>query len=128
MQCSVSVQRCILVEVEATHVEPRQTAPWLSEPASLLSASTLLAPIERPHPVVWRDCAKVVLLIVQLRGNVVAEKSEETRDGKGFVAIAQNLKIDVLRVVVDRKHRDGRVNWYHQEDANDSEMRKSAWP
>lgn len=42
---------------------------------------------------------EIILLLVEVRGDVVAEKCEERGDGEGFVAVAQDFKVYRVFVV-----------------------------
>lgn len=51
---------------------------------------------------------------MQVRGNVMAEQSEESGDGKGFVAIADQTIVDGVFVEVDAEPRDQGIDRDHQ--------------
>jgi len=63
---------------------------------------------------------EIILLLVEIRSNVVAEKCKERGNGEGFVAVAEDFKIDRVFVVEVREEGDGRVDGDHEENANDA--------
>lgn len=44
---------------------------------------------------------KVVLLLMQVRRDIVAQQGEEAGDSKGLVAVAQDLEVDGVQVEVE---------------------------
>lgn len=56
----------------------------------------------------------------------MAHQGKEARNGKCLVTVAENLEIGVVMVVVDRKHGNGGINGYHEENSNDSAGQKLA--
>jgi hypothetical protein len=78
-----------------------------------------LHPCDGPDPVLGLDIAEVGLLLVQVGGDVVAHEGEEAGNGKGLVAVAQDLKVDGLFVVEVAEERDDSVDGDHDEDADD---------
>lgn len=48
----------------------------------------------------------------------MAHEGEEGRDGKGFVAVADDLEVDGMPVVPDTEEGRGRVDGNHEQDAD----------
>jgi hypothetical protein len=63
---------------------------------------------------------EIVLLFVEVRSDVVAEKGKERGNGEGFVAVAEDFIVDRVFVVEVREEGDCRVDGDHEEDANDA--------
>ena len=57
---------------------------------------------------------------MQIGCDVVAHQSKETRDGKGFVAVTQDLEVYRFVVVQVAQKRDDGVYGYHEQDPNDA--------
>lgn len=49
----------------------------------------------------------------------MAHEGEEGRDGKGLVAVADDLEVDGMPVVPDTEEGRGRVDGNHEQDADD---------
>jgi|SRR5690242_8306978 len=95
------------------YVEPRQPASGLSQPSLLLTARTLLHPSDGPDPVLWLDVSEILLLVVEIRCDVVAHESEEAGNGEGLVAVSQDLEVDCLLVVQVAQEGNHGVDGYH---------------
>lgn len=57
---------------------------------------------------------------MQVRRDIVAQQGEEAGDGKGLVAVAQDLKVDGVQVEVKGEVGDGGVDGDHEEDSDDT--------
>ena len=101
-----------------TYIEPSQPTPRNAQ-RSRRPADAL--PAKGKDPRLRGQVAKILLLIVQVRRNVVAEQVEEGGDGDGLVAVAQNLKVDAVPVVEVGEEGDDGVDGHHEEDADDSD-------
>lgn len=103
-----------------TYVEPRQPAPWLPQPALVLASRALLHPCDWPDPVLWLHVSEILLLLVQIRRNVVAHEREEAGNGEGFIAVSQNLEVYGFLVIEVAEEGDDGVNRDHDENSNDA--------
>ena len=84
---------------ERSYVEPGQAASRYAQGTLVFSASTFLQAEDTPKPVYRSDLAEIILLLVQVRGDVVAQECEEGGNGEGFVAVAEDFKVDGVFVV-----------------------------
>ena len=116
----------VVIDADPDNVEPRQ-AVARGPPGATLAAAALSEPADGPNPGL-DGChfAEVVLLIVEVGGDVVAHEREEGRDGKGLVAVGQNLEVDGVPVEAQREPRRRGIYGYHEEDADDAGPRRSA--
>lgn len=80
----------------------------------MLSSTALLHPVQRPHPLFRLNSTKVVLLAMQIGGDIMAHKGEEGRNGKGFVAVAHDTVVDGMFMEVDAEPCDERIDRDHQ--------------
>lgn len=88
----------IMIYADPDDIEPSETARRCSPRSSL--ATALSKPIHWPYPRFYRaHISKEFLLLVQVGRDVVTHKCEEGGDGKSFVAVAENLKVDCMPVV-----------------------------
>lgn len=109
----------VVVYADPDDVEPRQAALW-GAPGPALAAAAGGGPAERPHPRLdGLHQAEVLLLLVQVRGHVVAQQGEEGGYGKGLVAVGDNLEVDGVPVEAQRQERGRGVDGHHEEDADD---------
>lgn len=100
------------------YVEPCQSAAWLSKGPPVLSSGAVLQPVYRQDPVLDLNVPKVLLLFVQRGRSVVAHESEKAGNGKGLVAVAHDLPVDCVAIVVVGQERDEGVDGNHEEDAD----------
>lgn len=63
---------------------------------------------------------EIILLLVEVRRDVVAEECEERGNGEGFITVAKDFKVYRVFVVKVREERDCRVDGDHKEDAYDA--------
>lgn len=63
--------------------------------------------------------AEVVLLGMDIWGEVVAHEREEGCDGESLVAVAHELEVDRVPVVPELKKGGGGVDGDHEENADD---------
>lgn len=89
----------------------------------MLPTAAFLKPINRPDPRFWFDPTKIFLLGMQIRGDVMAEQSEESGDGEGFVGGADQAVVHGVLVEEDAEPCDQGVNRDHPEDANDTALK-----
>jgi hypothetical protein len=81
----------ILVDADPNNVEPGQAAFW-SPPRAPLAATALGKPTDGQDPLLDRiHVSEEVLLVMQVGSDVMAQESEEAGDGKGLVAVADDL-------------------------------------
>lgn len=90
--------KAVVVDTNPVNIEPGQAAlrraPW---PA--LAAAALGEPADGHDPGFdGTHLAEELLLGVQIRGDIVAEQSKEGSNGKGLVAVGNNLKVDGVSV------------------------------
>lgn len=105
---------------KSTYVKPRQPTPRLSKRTLILSTSAQLQPKNAPEPIPdRRQRPKVVLLVVQVGRNVVAEQREEAADGEGLIEAFQDVEVDRVLVVHVAEEGHDAVDGYEEEDAND---------
>jgi len=110
----------VMVDADPVDVEPRQAALG-GAPGPAFAAAAFLEPVKGPHPGLdGVEVAEEFFLLVQVRGDVVAEQSEEGRDGEGLVAVADYLVVDGVPVEAQREERGGRVDGHHEQDADDT--------
>lgn len=111
--------KAVVIYANPDNVEPSQPALW-GPPSTTLASAAFGKPGDGPHP--WLDgghVAKVVLLLVQVGGNIVAHEGKEGGNGEGFVTVADDLVVDGMPVLPDaQKGRDG-VDGDHEQNAND---------
>lgn len=88
-----------VAEGRGTYIEPSQAASRYAQDTLVFSTSTFLQSKDAPEPVYRGDLTEIILLLVQVRSDVVAEECEERGNGEGFVAVAQNFKVDGVFVV-----------------------------
>lgn len=73
-----------------------------------------LEPSQRPEPRLGLDPTKIILLAMQIGGDVVAHKGEEGGDTEGFVTVAYHLEVDGIVVEEDTEPGDDGVNGDHE--------------
>ena len=110
----------VVVDADPDDVEPRQAALGRA-PGAPVAAAALCEPVEGPNPGLHgAHLAEEVLLRMQVRGDIVTDEGEEGGDGKGLVAVRDDLEVDGVPVPLDLEvSRDG-VNGDHKEDADDA--------
>lgn len=84
------------------------------------AALPLLKPSQGPKPRLGLDPTKIVLLAMQIGSNVVAHEAKESGDTEGFIAVADDLEIDIVMVEEDAEPCDDGVNGDHPEDTNNA--------
>ena len=90
----------------------------------MLPSTALLHPVQRPDPLFWLDSTKVVLLAMQIGGDIMAHESEKGRNGKGFVAVAHDTVVDGMFMEVDAEPCDERIDRNHQQDSDNTAIAK----
>ena len=80
----------------------------------MLPSTALLHPVQRPHPLFRLDSTKVVLLAMQIGGDIMAHEGEEGGNGQGFVAVAHDTVVDGMFMEVDAEPCDERIDRDHQ--------------
>ena len=90
----------------------------------MLPSTALLHPVQRPDPLFWLDSTKVVLLAMQIGGDIMAHESEKGRNGKGFVAVAHDTVVDGMFMEVDAEPCDERIDRNHQQDSDNTAIEK----
>jgi hypothetical protein len=90
--------KAVVVYPDPNDVEPCQAALW-GAPGPALAAAALCEPVNRPDPGLdGPHLAEELLLLMQVRCDVVAEQGEEGRYGKGLVAVADDSEVDGVPV------------------------------
>lgn len=82
----------------ATHIEPSQPTPRLPKRPLILPAGTLLQPKHPPKPILRHNPSKVILLLMQIRRDIMAQQRKETRNRKRLIAVPQHLEVDRFAV------------------------------
>lgn len=88
-----------MTEGGESYIEPSQAASRYAQEALVFSTSTFLQTKDTPEPVYGGHLTEIILLLVQVRSDVVAEECEERGNGEGLVAVAQDFKVDGVFVV-----------------------------
>jgi hypothetical protein len=65
----------------------------------MLPAAAFLYPWYRPYPVLWLNRSEIVLLFMQVFGNVMTEESEKRGNRKSLIAVAQHFKVNAVLVI-----------------------------
>lgn len=111
--------KAVVIYTNPDNVEPCQPALW-RPPSTTIASAAFGKPGDGPHP--WLDgrhVTKVVLLLVQVGGDIVAHERKEGGYGEGFVAVADDLVVDGVPVLPDAQEgRDG-IDGDHEQNAND---------
>jgi hypothetical protein len=81
------------------YIEPSQAASGYAQNALVFSTGTFLQTEDAPEPVYGRYLTEVVLLFVEIRSDIIAEKCKERGNGEGFIAVAEDFIVD--RVFVE---------------------------
>lgn len=105
-----------------SYIEPCQAAPR-HPPNTFLPAGNLLQPGYRPDPVFRLYCAKVILLAMQVGGNITTHQRKEGGDRERFVAVAQDAVVNGMFVIEGAEPGDESVNRYHQKNPNSTTTR-----
>jgi hypothetical protein len=85
--------------VQGSYIEPSQAASRYAQNALLSSTSTFLQTENAPEPVYRFYLAEIILLFVEVRSDIIAEKCKERGNGEGFVAVTEDFIVD--RVFVE---------------------------
>ena len=109
----------VLEDAEPDDVEPGQATPRFAEGTSILAAGAVLQAEDAPEPVDGLEGAEVVLLVVQVGGDVVAEEGEEGADGEGLVAALEDVVVDGVLVEDVAEEADDAVHGDEEQDADD---------
>jgi hypothetical protein len=86
-------------KVQGSYIEPSQAASRYAQNALFSSTGTFLQTKNAPKPVYRLYLAEIILLFVEVRSDIVAEKCKERGNGEGFVAVAEDFIVD--RVFVE---------------------------
>lgn len=93
--------KAVLVDTNPVDVEPGEAACGGAPDTALLTA-TGGKPVDGHDPGLdGVQFAEELLLCVQIRGNIVTEQSKEGSNGKGLIAIGNDLKVDGVSVPLD---------------------------
>ena len=111
--------KTVVIYADPDDVEPRQAA-LRGPPGAAVAAAAFGKPVDGPHPGYHGlHVAEVILLVVQVGGDIMAHKGKEGGNGKCFIAVADDLIIDGMPVLPEAQPgRDG-VDGDHEQDAND---------
>lgn len=84
-----------------SYVEPGQAALRSPEEALFHASCARLQPVDGQDPVLDRpQSPEVLLLLVDVGRDIVAEQAKETGDRKGLVAVAQHLEVQRMSVEI----------------------------
>lgn len=113
----------VVVDADPDDVEPSQAALG-RPPRTALTATALGEPINGQDPGFdGSHFAKVGLLVVEVGGDIVTHEGEEGRNGKGLVAIGNDLEVDGVPVPLDLEEGGDGIDGDHEENANDAVRR-----
>jgi hypothetical protein len=87
----------VLINPAPNDIEPRKPTPRCL-PRSPLSPTALFEQAHWKDPLFRCNATEIILLVMQIRGNVVAEKGKERGDSEGFVAVGYYLEVDCMPV------------------------------
>lgn len=62
---------------------------------------------------------------MQVGGDVMTEQCEECGDGERFVAVAHDIEVDSMSVVVETEPGHCRIYGHHEENADDAAVRET---
>lgn len=82
-----------------THIEPSQATSGNAKQTLVLATGELLKTKDTPEPVDRLELTEELLLLMQVRTNVVAHQGEEGSNSKCFVAVAEHFIIDRMPVM-----------------------------
>ena len=82
-----------------TYIKPSQPTPRLPERSFILPTRTQLQPKNTPKPIHRRQRPEVILLIMQIRRNIMTQKREETANRKCLVAPLKYIEVYRMCVV-----------------------------
>lgn len=102
-----------------THIKPRQPAPGLPERSLVLSTRDILQTKHAPKPINRLQLPEVILLVMQVRRDIMTQQREKRADGEGLIATLQDVKIDRVPVEVVTQEADDAVYGDEEEDADD---------
>ena len=85
--------------VYGSYIEPSQAASRYAQDAFLFPACTLLQTENAPKPVYRRYLTEIILLLVEVRRDVIAEECEERGNGEGLITVAKDFKVYRVFVV-----------------------------
>lgn len=102
-----------------THIKPSQPTPRFPKRSANLPARTLLQPEHPQKPVHGLNPSKILLLLMQIRRDVVAQQAEETRNRKRLVAVAEHFEVHGFAVEDVAEEADDAVDGDHEEDPDD---------
>jgi hypothetical protein len=86
-------------KVQGSYIEPSQAASRYAQNALVSSTGTFLQTEDAPEPIYGFYLAEIILLFMEIRSDVIAEKRKERGNGEGFVAVAEDFVVD--RVFVE---------------------------
>jgi hypothetical protein len=114
-----NANEAVLVNPGPDDVEPGQSTPRCS-PATPLSTTAFFKPSHWPDPSLWLKAPEVILLVVEIRRDIVTEEREEGGNRKRFVAFVDDIEVDCVPVEPEGEERGCCVDRNHKEDANDA--------
>lgn len=118
--CHSHSHKAVMINPNPDDVKPRQPAPRRPPGTLPVPATALGHPVHRPHPILdGLHLAKVLLLQMQVGRDVVAHQTKKGADGKGLVAVAQNLEVDGMVVEAQAQEGGAGVDGHHEQDADD---------
>lgn len=105
---------------DQSYIKPGQPTPGNPPDPIFRASSALLQPRDGPNPLFRLDSAKVVLLAMEIGGDIMAQQREEGGNRERFVAVAHHAIVDSMFVEEDAQPGNKRINRHHQQDPNDT--------
>lgn len=99
--CHSNPNEAVLVNPRPDDIEPRQTTSRCS-PAASLSTTAFLKPVHWPDPWSRFNTPEVILLFVQIWGDIVAEERKERGNRKRFVTFVDDIEVHCVPVEPER--------------------------
>jgi hypothetical protein len=98
------------------NIKPCQSAPGRS-PETCTAARG--KPIKGPNPFQRFDSTEIVLLEMQIFGEIVTKQGKEGSDCERFIAVADDAKIYPILIEPDIQKCHRRINGDHEKNADD---------
>lgn len=109
-------QKAVLINTRPNNIEPCQTTSR-SSPRSPFSPAALLHPINWQYPWLHHDSPEICLLMVQILGDVMAQKRKERSNGERFIAGRYDVEVNSVVVVIYGEEGRCRVYRNHEKNA-----------
>lgn len=112
--------KTVVVDTDPDNIKPGQTT-LRSSPRSPTPATCFGKPIHWPYPRFYRaHMSKEFLLFMQIRCYIMAQESKERSNCEGFVAVADNLEVDGMPIVVYTQESRRSIYRNHEQDADNA--------